>query len=109
MGKSKYLSQAVKQVIVDSYRQTENYSETARILNMDQETVYAVVKRYEMRGNVDAKKYGRPRKMDTQDERQLIRLMKSHRTTPLKDITIMGQFNHGRQVPVSERSVHRYL
>jgi transposase len=58
-GSLKILSPAVKQVIVDSYRQMENYSETARILNMDRKTVYAVVKRYEMRGNVENAKKNR--------------------------------------------------
>lgn len=108
MGKSKNLSPAVKQIVVDSYRQTGNYSETARVLKMDRKTVYAVVKRCEIRGSAgNAKKSGRPRKMDVRDERQLLRLVKFNRTTPLKDIT--GQFNQGRQVPVSERSIHRYL
>ena len=49
---------------------------------------------------------GRPRKMDVIDDRQLFRLVKSNRTTPLKDIT--AQLNAGWQVHVSERSIYRY-
>lgn len=51
-------------IIIDSYRQTGNYSETARLLKMERKTIYAVVKQckigivWRMQKNQDPQKNG---------------------------------------------------
>lgn len=108
MRQSNNLSPAVKKIIVKELQTDWNYSETSKLLKTDRKTYQAVVKRFQNRGVWKLlKKSVRPIQIDVRDERQLLRLVKSNRTTPLNDMTV--QFNDGRKVPLSERSIYRYL
>jgi hypothetical protein len=50
--------------------------------------VYAVVKRYRERGDIENRpRSGRKKKLDDRDTRKLLRLVKNNRSLPLQDIT----------------------
>ena len=68
--------------------------------------MFSASKRCQIRGSADPKNSGRPEKTDIGDQNQLLRLVKSNNTSPLKGIT--GHLNQGtyKRVTVFERSIH---
>jgi transposase len=77
-------------------------------LNIPRGTVSDVVVHFKCRGSVENKPHtGRHRLLDERDTRVLVRLVRSDRKTPLKDMTT--RFNENRETRVSKRTVQRSL
>jgi transposase len=72
------------------YEAGKSYFEIGRNLQLNRATVYAVVKRYRERGDIENRpRSGRKKKLDDRDTRKLLRLVKNNRSLPLQDITRM--------------------
>jgi transposase len=70
------------------YEIGKSYFEIGRNLQLNRATVYAVVKRYRERGDIENRpRSGRKKKLDDRDTRKLLRLVKNNRSLPLQDIT----------------------
>ena len=75
-------------------------------LNIPRGTVSDVVVRFKRRGSVENKPHtGRHHLLDERHTRGLVRLVRSDRKTPLKDVTT--RFNENRETQVSKRTVQR--
>jgi hypothetical protein len=73
-------------------------------LNIPRGTVSDVVVRFKRRGSVENKPHtGRHRLLDERDTVGLVRLVRSDRKTPLKDVTT--RFNENRETQVSNTTV----
>ena len=110
MGKSKDLSSDVKTINMRNFEAGKSYSEihVGRNLQLYRATVYAVVKRYRERGDIENRpRSGRKKKLDDRDTRKLSRLVKNNRSFPLQDIT--RKFNENREDVVSSVTVRRCL
>lgn len=107
-GKRKQLSNDIKNVIVEMRKSGHKLQEIADTLNIPRGTVSDVVVRFKRRGSVENKPHtGRHRLLDERDTRGLVRLVRSDRKTPLKDVTT--RFNENRETQVSKRTVQRSL
>ena len=108
MGKSKDLSSDVKTIIIQNHEAGKSYSEMGRNLQLNRATVYAVVKRYRERGDIENRpRSGRKKKLDDRDTRKLLRLVKNNRSLPWQEIT--RKFNENREDVVSSVTVRRCL
>ena len=107
-GKRKQLSNDIKNVIVEMRRSGHKLQEIADTLNIPRGTVSDVVVRFKRRGSVENKLHTGPhRLLEERETRGLIRLVRSDRKTPLKDVTT--RFNENRETQVSKRTVQRSL
>jgi transposase len=108
MGKSTDLSSDMKAIIIRNYEAGKSYSEIGRNFQLNRATVYAVVKRYRVRGDiVNRPRSGRKKNLDDRDTRKLLRLAKNNRLLPLQDIT--RKFNENRENVISSVTVRRCL
>ena len=104
----KHLSTDIKTVIVDMRNEGHKLQEIADVLKIPGGTVTGVISRYKRRGDVEnLPQTGRPRLLSVRDTRSLVRLARTNRKTPLKEITT--QFNENRPEDVSKRTVQRCL
>ena len=90
------MSSDVKTIIIRNYEAGKSYSEIGRNLQLNRATVYAVVKRYRERGDIENRpRSGRKKKLD------------DNRSLRLQDIT--RKFNENREGVVSSITVRRCL
>ena len=105
-GKS--LSSDMKTIIIRNNEVGKSYSEIGRNLQLNRATVYAVVKRYRERGDIENRpRSGRKKTLDDRVTRKLLRLAKNNRLLPLQDIA--RKFNENREDVVSSVTVRRCL
>ncbi|XP_061169019.1 uncharacterized protein LOC133178299 [Saccostrea echinata] len=104
----KHLSNDIKKVIVDMREKRYKLQQIADDLNFPRGTVTGVISRFKQRSVVEnLPQTGRPRLLSVRDSRSLVRLARTNRKTPLKEITT--QFNTFRPREVSKRTVQRCL
>ena len=106
-GKRKQLSNDIKNMIIEMRKSGYKLQEITDTLNIPRGTVSDVV-RFKRRGSVENKPHtGRHRLLDERDTMGLVRLVRSDRKTPLKDVTT--RFNENRETQVSKGTVQRSL
>jgi transposase len=82
-------------IFLKSFGCGHKLQEIADTLNIPRETVSDVVVRFKRRGSVENQPHtGRHRLLDERDTRVFVRLVRSDRKTPLKDVTT--RFNENR-------------
>lgn len=104
----KELSDSDKQTIVSLIESGMKARKVAELMKRSESTISRFLKRFRSTGSIkNQARSGRPKSMTARGRRILLRIVKTHRRQPLRDIT--SEFNDSNLEACSSRTIQRNL